>query len=77
MPVLGSLAKRRKDTAPEIAQTLQKARLAMEALLEEVERIQGSCIDEVRGVLQGYEGTASRNYWAAVSVVFPPEFSFQ
>lgn len=77
MSVLGSLAKRRKDTASEIAHDLQEARIATEALLEEVEKMQGSCIDEARGTLQGYEGTASKNYWTALSSVFPPQFSFQ
>lgn len=77
MAVLGSLAKRRKDTSPEVAQNLQTARNQIEILLGEIEKIKGLCVDEVRESLQGFEGTSSRMYWTSLSETFPPELGFQ
>lgn len=77
LALLGSLAKRRKDTQAEVAQNLQTARDHIELLLEEVENIKGGCIDDVRESLQGFEGNSSRMYWNSISTTFPPELGFQ
>ena len=75
--ILGSLAKRRKDTNANTAQDLQNAKSQIEALLKEIEKIQGTCIDDVRQSLQGFEGNSARIYWISLSATFPPDLGFQ
>ena len=75
--VLGSLAKRRKETDPDISATLVSAKNSIRVYLHDVEGISGSCIDDVRDTIQGLEGSASREYWGALSEVFPSDFKFQ
>ncbi|MBU7018228.1 MAG: CRISPR-associated endonuclease Cas1, partial [Theionarchaea archaeon] len=41
------------------------------------EKIQGTCIDDVRQSLQGFEGNSSRIYWTSLSATFPPDLGFQ
>lgn len=75
--VLGSLAKRRKETDPGASETMVSARNKIKEFLQDVDDISGSCIDEIRGTIQGLEGGASREYWGALTVIFPPDFEFQ
>jgi CRISPR-associated protein Cas1 len=75
--VLGSLAKRRKETDPDSSATLVSARDTAKKFLKSVDSVSGSCIDDVRSTIQGLEGSASREYWGALSVVFPSDFRFE
>ncbi|MBU7036432.1 MAG: CRISPR-associated endonuclease Cas1 [Theionarchaea archaeon] len=74
--LLGGLAKHRKDTQPDIASQIQDMRTHVEKQTETLEKISGSCIDEVRDVIQGIEGSASSHYWKGFSLIIPEEFAF-
>lgn len=76
MAVLGTLAKTRKDTQPQIAGKMMKARSIISRWSEEVNKIEGSSCDEVRNQLLGMEGNASAAYWDAISTMVGNEFRF-
>jgi CRISPR-associated protein Cas1 len=75
--VLGSLAKRRKETDPVSSAALLSARNRIKHFMQDVQTISAPCIDNVRDTIQGLEGSASREYWGGLSVIFPSHFGFQ
>jgi CRISPR-associated protein Cas1 len=64
--ILGTLAKVRKDTDPELAKRMYTSAGEMEKLCEEVRLIKGNTVEEVREALMNLEGRAAGFYWGAL-----------
>jgi len=75
--VLGTLAKSRKDTHPEVADKLIIARQRMQPLIESIISMPDGPVDKIRSPLMGTEGMISDIYWKALTNVFPEEFGFR
>jgi len=73
---LGTLAKSRKDTSPEVADRLVEKREAVSDLISKVESVEEKPIDQIRGTLMGLEGIASAHYWEGIDEIIPDVFSF-
>ena len=67
--VLGTLAKVRRDTDPELAEQMHSAAEEIRKLQEEVERVDGKVVGEVRETLMNLEGRAAGFYWEALKGV--------
>lgn len=67
--VLGTLAKVRKDTDPGLAEQMYGAAEEIRKLLEEMERVDGKVVEEVRETLMNLEGRAAGFYWGALKGV--------
>jgi len=74
---LGTLAKSRKDSAPEKAKSLVEKRGEIAEQIRRVEEMTTYPVDEQRDVLMGLEGLASQRYWEGVTEIVPSEFGFQ
>ncbi|MBS7630105.1 CRISPR-associated endonuclease Cas1 [Candidatus Bathyarchaeota archaeon] len=73
---LGTLAKSRRDTSPEVADKLIEKREAISNQIEKVESIEVKPIDQIRNLLMGLEGFSSTYYWEAINEIIPEEFNF-
>jgi CRISPR-associated protein Cas1 len=69
---LGTLAKKRIDSDPELARILYAAAQEGRALVEEVKRVSGERVDEVRDSLMNLEGRAAQHYWNALKGILAP-----
>ncbi|MDI6903701.1 MAG: CRISPR-associated endonuclease Cas1 [Methanocellales archaeon] len=74
--VLGTLAKRRKETKPESAETLTQMRNEISAQIPVLEQIKSRTIDNARETIMGVEGICSSYYWRGFASVIPEDFSF-
>jgi CRISPR-associated protein Cas1 len=74
--LLGTLAKARADSSPNVSEALLEARNTLGTILNELEEMPEAPINELRGKLMGIEGNCSRIYWEAVSKILPEEFGF-
>jgi CRISPR-associated protein Cas1 len=75
---LGTLAKSRKDTCPESAESLKNARDRVNAMIQRIEQIEikkKTCSD-IRETVMGVEGSASASYWRSISEIIPEDFGF-
>ncbi|NIO72731.1 MAG: CRISPR-associated endonuclease Cas1, partial [Anaerolineae bacterium] len=48
----------------------------VEAHLKELDRLEGSCVDDVRGQVLSAEGRAAQRYWEAIKQVLPQEYGW-
>lgn len=76
MFVLMNLAKSRRDSNPELAASILNARKDVEICVGELMDVDAERIDDVREVILGIEGKASKHYWDAISKVIPDEYGF-
>lgn len=67
--VLGTLAKVRKDTDADLADQMYGAAEEIRKLLEEIERVSGKVVEEVRETLMNLEGRAAGFYWGSLKGV--------
>lgn len=74
---LGTLAKSRKDTSPDVAETLLERRGAVLGQIRRIEDLAERPIDRMRGKLMGLEGVASQEYWEGVADVIPGKYGFR
>ena len=72
--LLRYMAKYRKEADPELHDQLRRASEEVEAHLEELDRLEGSCVDDVRGQVLSAEGRAAQRYWEAIKLVFASTF---
>jgi len=75
--VLGTLAKTRKDTHPEISKALKNARNTISISLERIKDTRCESCDQIRSHLLGMEGNAAASYWAVIQDMIGDEFEFQ
>ena len=74
--VLGTLAKKRVDTAPGTASVLHEASNEIRRLADQVSSVKGSSIDLARPSLMNLEGRAAELYWSALAQIFGKEWRF-
>lgn len=70
--VLATLAKRRVETNPEHANTLYAAAQEGRTLVEEIRKVSGKNVEEVRELLMNLEGRAAQHYWNALKEILAP-----
>lgn len=75
--LLGTLAKARAESSPNVAGMLIEARNALGTIANELAGMPEAPPNELRGRLMGIEGNCSRIYWEAVSRILPKEFGFE
>jgi CRISPR-associated protein Cas1 len=68
------MAKNRKEAAPDIYQELRLTADDLREAQGQVETLRGACIDEVRDLMMGIEGSAGQKYWAAVRLIVPDSY---
>lgn len=68
--VLQTLAKKRVETAPSLAERLRTAAEEMVKLLPELEEVEGKKVDEVRERIMNLEGRGAQLYWEALAGIF-------
>jgi CRISPR-associated protein Cas1 len=69
-------AKYRKETAPELYQTLRAGAEDVLRHLEELERLAGACVDQIRYEVLSVEGRAAQKYWEALKGVVPGHYGW-
>lgn len=74
---LGTLAKSRKDTFPDLAEKLIQNREVVSEQIRSVETMEERPVDDIRGSLMGSEGYASTSYWEGIGAILPNEFGFK
>lgn len=74
--VLGTFAKSRRGSSPELAGVLMEKRAELVELTQRILEVQVGPVECVRAELMGVEGFASSLYWAGVGEVFPMELGF-
>jgi len=70
--ILGTLAKKRVDTDPELAGALHSAAEEGRKLVEEIRKVEGKRVEEVRDLLMNLEGRAAQHYWEALKGILAP-----
>lgn len=68
--VLQTLAKKRVETVPSLAERLRTAAEEMVKLLPELEEVEGKKVDEVRERIMNLEGRGAQLYWEALAGIF-------
>jgi len=71
--LLKYMAKYRKTTDIARYQEVRDAAIEIDALAEQVKRVEGRCIDEVRLTLMNLEGRAAQIYWEAIGKLLVAE----
>ena len=69
-------AKYRQETDPEIYQELRSHADQVQEHAEELCRLKGNTVDEVRGELLSVEGRAAQRYWDALKQVVPEQYNW-
>jgi len=69
-------AKYRQETDPEIYQELRSHADEVQEHVEELCRLKGNTVDEVRGELLSVEGRAAQRYWDALKQVLPEQYGW-
>jgi len=70
------VAKYRKETAPNLYRELRWTADELRDHLEELDRLEGATVDEVRSQVLGIEGRAAQAYWTALQRVVPGEYGW-
>lgn len=76
---LGTLAKSRKETFPESAESLKKARDDVNVMIQRLEEfdVKKQTCGDIRERLMGIEGNASASYWHSILDIVPSGFGFK
>ncbi|MEF3274697.1 MAG: CRISPR-associated endonuclease Cas1 [Chloroflexus sp.] len=74
--LLRYLAKNRKETAPEVYQTLMSVAAEVVNYQQAVEQLAGNTVDDLREALMGIEGRYAARYWQAIGALLPPELNW-
>lgn len=74
--LLGTIAKSRVDTNPEVSEEIQKKREEIKGVLDEVSTIEDKRIDEIRSDLMKLEARGAKEYWESISLIIPEEIGF-
>ena len=69
-------AKYRQETDPDLYQELRWCASEVLDHLEELRRLKGSTVDEVRGQILSIEGRAAQKYWDALKKVVPEGYGW-
>jgi len=74
--LLHYIAKYRKEADPPLFDTLRAAAERVLAHQEELLRLEGECVDDVRELILSAEGRAAHHYWQALEQVLPKEYGW-
>ena len=74
--LLKYIAKYRKEREPAIYDDLREAATAVLEHEQELMRLAGDSIDDVRDRMLSAEGRAAKRYWAGVKLIAPPELAW-
>ncbi|MCX7855977.1 MAG: CRISPR-associated endonuclease Cas1, partial [Anaerolineae bacterium] len=69
-------AKYREETAPEVGRLLKQEAERVQDGLEELRRLRGDTVEEVRGQILAIEGRAAQRYWEALQAVVPESYNW-
>ncbi len=69
--LLRYMAKYRREAHPALYQELEMAALDIRDRLATLDRVTGTCVDDLRDTLMGVEGAAATHYWGAIACVVP------
>ena len=69
-------AKYRQESDPDLHRVLRESADAVAAHLDELERIEAACVDEVRFEILSAEGRAAQRYWQALKQVVPAQYGW-
>lgn len=70
------LAKTRRETAPDVFETLDLAALDVLDPIAHLDRLQVETVEEARQSIMAAEGQAAKRYWAAVAAVLPETYGW-
>lgn len=73
---LGTLAKSRKESSPEVADKLIEKREEISSQIRRVDFIEEKPIDQIRNIIMGIEGISSTYYWEGINEIIPNDFNF-
>ncbi len=71
--LLKYMAKYRKEADPDLHREMRLVVGEVRDHLDELERLSGSCVEEVREQILSIEGRAAHRYWTMIQQVLPPE----
>lgn len=74
--LLRYVAKYRKESDPDLYKELRWAAGEVKDHLEELRRLKGETVDELRHQILSAEGRAAKRYWAALKRVIPDEYDW-
>ena len=69
-------AKYRQETDPDLYRELRRCADEVQDHLDELRRLRGDAVDEVRGQLLSTEGRAAKTYWGALKQVIPERYGW-
>ncbi len=75
--VLGTLAKKRRDTDPQLASLIYRAAEEVRRVAGQVDGVEGDSVESRREMLMNLEGRAAALYWQALGEVFGAEWEFR
>lgn len=58
------------------AEITKKVQFLKETIIK-IENLQGETLEEIRGSLQGLEGSAGKQYWEIISLLLPEKYHFK
>ena len=70
------VAKYRQETDPELYEGLRSRADEVRDHIEELRRLEGDCVEEVRYQILSTEGRAAQRYWAALKQVIPERYEW-
>ncbi len=74
--LLKYLARNRKRRNPDIARELEITGYEIDAIRDELVKIQGACVDTIRQDILVIEAKAARKYWECISKIIPSTYNF-
>lgn len=74
--LLRYLARNRSSSDGQLAQALEESADRVGAHVDEIEQLEGTCIDEIRERVLAAEGRAASAYWNALKTVIPSEYAW-
>jgi len=69
-------AKYRQEADPDLYRELRERADEVEGHQEELRRLQGNAVDEVREQILSVEGRAAQRYWSALKAVLPEQYGW-
>lgn len=70
------MAKNRKETAPDVYHELRLTADELREAQVQIELLRADCIEEVRTMIMGIEGSAGQKYWSAVRLIVPDPYGW-
>ncbi len=69
-------AKYREEAAPEVARRLKQAAERVQETVEDLRRLRGDTVEDIREGILAIEGRAAQRYWEALGAVIPESYGW-